>query len=78
MPVNKIDIGKCLTAGLGRACAVARHQGGRSGWGEILGGVRSNSRARAEVACAVALSTGIANADVILNALARRKQPDQA
>ena len=44
---------------------------------KILAAVLTDGLSEVEAACAEALSAGIANADVILNALARRQQPAQ-
>ena len=44
---------------------------------KILSAVLTDGLVQVEAACAEALSAGIANADVILNALARRQQPDR-
>jgi hypothetical protein len=44
---------------------------------KILAAVLTDGLSEVEAACAEALNAGIANADVILNALARRQQPAQ-
>jgi hypothetical protein len=44
---------------------------------KILAAVLSDGLSAVEAACADALAAGIASADVVLNSLARRQQPEQ-